>query len=101
MVERAPKDRDKWTTLGAAHYRAGQWTDAIAALEKSEATAPGKPLAPNAFFLTMAHWQRGEKEEARRWYRTGADRMEKTKSADSDSLRCQAEAAKLLSLPNP
>ena len=31
------------------------------------------------FFLAMAHWQLGHKEEARRWYDQGVAWMEKTK----------------------
>ena len=40
LIQNSPKVRDVWTTLGVAHYRAGAWNDAIAALEKSEAAAP-------------------------------------------------------------
>src|SRR5262249_39578799 len=34
-VELAPKDGICWNTLGVAHYRAGQWQDAVTALERS------------------------------------------------------------------
>jgi tetratricopeptide (TPR) repeat protein len=64
-TERAPKFGSYWNTLGVALYRVGDWEDAIAALEKSEALEPGKYVAGNGFFLAMAHWQRGEKEQAR------------------------------------
>jgi cytochrome c-type biogenesis protein CcmH/NrfG len=40
VVEHSPKNADKWTTLGVAYYRAGQWTDAAAALDKAEEPAP-------------------------------------------------------------
>src|SRR5262249_47187761 len=50
-VELAPKAATNWNTLGVAHYRAGDWKAAIAALEKSESLAPDKSLAFNAFFL--------------------------------------------------
>ena len=39
----------------------GDWQGAIEALTKSEAMAPGRDLAFNAFFLAMAHWQLGER----------------------------------------
>ncbi len=68
LIQNSPKVRDVWTTLGVAHYRAGAWNDAIAALEKSEAAAPGLFTAVNGFFLAMAYWQLGEKEKAREWY---------------------------------
>jgi eukaryotic-like serine/threonine-protein kinase len=76
VIENSPKVRDVWTTLGAAHYRAGAWNDAIAALEKSESVVPGVFTAANGFFLAMAHWQRGEQEQARKWYAKGAQAME-------------------------
>ena len=34
-VELDPKESVYWTTLGAAYYRAGDWKEAVAALEKS------------------------------------------------------------------
>ncbi len=76
VVQNSPRVRDVWTTLGAAHYRVGAWNDAIAALEKSESVVPGVFTAANGFFLAMAHWQRGEKEQARKWYAKGSKAME-------------------------
>ena len=68
LIKNSPKVRDVWTTLGVAHYRAGDWNDAIAALEKSEAAAPGLFTAANGFFLAMAYYRLGEKEKGRQWY---------------------------------
>jgi tetratricopeptide (TPR) repeat protein len=61
LIQNSPKVRDVWTTLGVAHYRAEAWNDAIAAVKKSEAVAPGRFTAANAFFQAMAYWQLGEK----------------------------------------
>jgi hypothetical protein len=50
------------------------------------------------FFLAMAHWQVGEKEEARRWY-DKAVRWTKTNYPDDRQLRqFGAEAAQLLGI---
>jgi serine/threonine protein kinase/Flp pilus assembly protein TadD len=68
LIRNSPKIRGAWTTLGVAHYRAGAWNKAIAALEKSETEAPGLFTAANGFFLAMAYWQLGEKEKGRQWY---------------------------------
>ena len=68
LIQNSPKVRDVWMTLGVAHYRAGAWKDAIAALEKSEAAAPGLFTAANGFFLAMAYCRLGEKEKGREWY---------------------------------
>ena len=56
VVELNPKKGYAWNTLGVARYRAGDWTGAIEALQKSEALSTGKFLGYNAFFLAMAHW---------------------------------------------
>jgi tetratricopeptide (TPR) repeat protein len=98
LVHYAPNSGTYSAILGVAHYRAGEWAEAIAALEKSEALAPGKYTSPNAFVLAMAHWQRAEKEKARQWYDTGTGWMDKNQSKDAELLRFQAEAAQLLGL---
>jgi tetratricopeptide (TPR) repeat protein/tRNA A-37 threonylcarbamoyl transferase component Bud32 len=101
LVRCAPDVGNNWTILGVARYRTGEWNDAITAIEKSEALTSGKQVAPNAFFLAMAHWQRGEKDDARRWFHTATGRMDKSKSDDPDSLRFRAEATQILGLPYP
>jgi serine/threonine protein kinase/tetratricopeptide (TPR) repeat protein len=94
-----PTDDAKWNTLGVAHYRAGDWAAAIAALEKAEALAPGQYLAHNGFFLAMARWQRGEKDKARDWYDRAARWMEKNSPDDKELQRFRAEAAALVREP--
>ena len=50
------------------------------------------------FFLAMAHWQLGEKDEARQWYDQAVEWMEQ-KQPDNDELRrFRAEAAELLGI---
>ena len=87
VIQNSPKVRDVWTTLGAAHYRAGAWNDAIAALEKSESVIPGVFTAVNGFFLAMAYWQRGEKEPARKWYAKGAKRWRRPYNRPRENSR--------------
>ena len=50
-----------------AHYRAGDWKASLTALEKSMELRKGGDSF-DWFFLAMAHWQLGEKDEAREWY---------------------------------
>ena len=96
---------DPWlgTWLGritsSASYRAGDWKDAIAALEKAEGLAPGKSLAYNAVFLAMAHWKLGEKDKARQWYDRAVNWMETNKPTDPEIVQFRAEAAQLLGIP--
>ena len=85
-----------WNTLGVAHYRAGDWKAAVRALQKSNELLKGNELSFNAFFLAMAHWQLGNKAEARRWHDEAVGWMEKKKPQDEELLRFQAESKQLL-----
>jgi tetratricopeptide (TPR) repeat protein len=94
-VDVAPEQGDFWNTLGAAHYRAGDWKAAITALEKSMALRQGGDCS-NWFFLAMAHWQLGEKEKAREWYDRAVEWTNKHKLDDEELRRFRTEAAELL-----
>jgi serine/threonine protein kinase/WD40 repeat protein len=89
-----------WNTLGVAHYRAGHWNDAIAALSKAMEYADGEHESFNTFFLAMAHWRLGDKDKARQWYDRAVDWLEKNKQLLGDDLlelrRFHAEAEELL-----
>jgi tetratricopeptide (TPR) repeat protein len=85
-------------TLGVAHYRMGDWKQAIANLEKAEELAPDRYLAWNALFLSMAHWQSGDKEQAREWYDRAVRWMEKNQSSNEELRRFRAEAEELLGI---
>jgi hypothetical protein len=52
----------------------------------------------DTFFLAMAHWQLGDKEEARRWYYQAVAWMEKYSPMDEDLRRFRPEAAALLGI---
>jgi Flp pilus assembly protein TadD len=95
-VELAPQQSSYWNTLGVAHYRAGNWKEVIEKLEKAEALAPGRYFAGNAFFLSMAHWQLGDKEKARRSYTQAVSWMEKSGPDDEELRRFRSEAAELM-----
>ncbi len=47
----------------------------------------------------MAHWQLGQKEEARRWYDRAVEWMEENAPNNEECRRFQAEAATLLTAP--
>src|SRR5262249_29472502 len=96
-VELAPKEGNCWNTLGAAQYRAGNWRDAIAALEKSmELQKGGDPH--DWFVLAMAHWQLGEKEKARNWFGQAVQWMDKNQPKNEELRRFRTEAAEVLGL---
>jgi serine/threonine protein kinase/Tfp pilus assembly protein PilF len=96
-VDLAPERGIYWNTLGAAQYRTGSWKAAIAALEKSMALRRGGNSF-DWFFLAMAHWQLGEREEARQRYQQAVDWMAKSRTKDEELRRFRAETAELLGL---
>ena len=58
-------------TLGVSLYRAGQWSEAIDALQESIEHGEDNPL--NWLFLAMSHWQLEDQEQAGIWYQKALD----------------------------
>jgi serine/threonine protein kinase/Flp pilus assembly protein TadD len=99
-VQSEPQRANYWTTLGTAHYRAGAWQAAVTALEKS-LDLEDQGNSYDWFFLAMAHWQLGNKEEAHRFYDLAVQTMAKTQPNNKELRLFCAEAADLLGLPPP
>jgi tetratricopeptide (TPR) repeat protein len=97
-VELAPRSAWSWQILGWARYRTGAWKDSIAALEKSIDLRENGGESFQWFFLAMAHWQVGNKEQARKWYDRAVDWADRIRPADAQLLRFRAEATELLGL---
>jgi tetratricopeptide (TPR) repeat protein len=97
-VKQSPRDGRYWLTLGIAHYRTGDWISTIRALEKAVEYGPILYEASTWSFLAMAHWQRGEKDEARRCYDRANAWLAKTQTTDEEMTRYRSEAATLLGL---
>ena len=95
-VELAPGTADCWNTLGVAQYRAGNWKEAIAALEKVMALRGGDSF--DWFFLAMAHWQLGEKKKARQYFDRAVEWMDKNMPTRKELGRFRAEAAELINV---
>jgi tetratricopeptide (TPR) repeat protein len=92
-----PKQGACWYTLGVAHYRAPSPKEALAALNKSmELRKDGD--GSGWFFLAMAHWQLGDKDQARRWYDRAVEWMEKNRPQDEELRRFRAEAEEVLQI---
>jgi len=91
-----PNNGELWKTLGTAQYSAGNWQAAIDALDRSLRLSK-RDSAMNAFFLAMAHWQLGQKDDARQWY-DNAVRMKDHDSKNQELQRFQDEASKLLKI---
>ena len=56
-----------WHTLGVAHYRAGNWKQTLEALQKG-CELQQSAASRDWIFQAMAHWQLGNRDEARRYY---------------------------------
>jgi tetratricopeptide (TPR) repeat protein len=93
-VKLAPSVGVFWNTLGVASYRAGDWKAAELALRKSmNLRGGGDPF--DWFFLAMAHWQLGAKDEARRRYDQAVDWADKN-PGDDELRRFREEAHGLI-----
>jgi serine/threonine protein kinase len=86
------------STLGAAQYRAGDWKAAVEALTKSNELLAEQVPGSSAFFLAMAHWQLGKKEEARNWYNNAVKWMEMNQPKNEELGRFRQEAESVLEL---
>jgi tetratricopeptide (TPR) repeat protein len=99
-VRKSPDRANYWTTLGAAHYRAGDWKAAATALRKAlTLEPPGNSY--DWYFLAMARWQLGARDEARRFYQLAVRAMGKTQPGNEELRRFRAEAAALMGLAPP
>jgi tetratricopeptide (TPR) repeat protein len=96
-VDRVPKNKYYWFTLGAAHYRSGHWKDAVVALERSMKLHKGSTPS-HGLLLAMAHWKLGDRKEAREWYDRAVQGMAKNLPPDEILRHLHIEAAALLGL---
>jgi len=100
VTELMPGEPRYWSTLALARYRAGDWDSAIQALNKpGELHARGDDS--DWFVLAMAHWRKGNKDEARKWYTQAINWMEQNKSEDRELRQFRAETESLLGIVDP
>ena len=93
-----PRSARSWQALGCVLYHTGACKDSIAALEKSIELREDGVVSFQWFYLAMAHWQVGNKEQARQWYGRAVELADKNRPADAQLRRFRAEAAELLGL---
>jgi len=96
-VKATPTAANYWVTLGMAHYRAGQWSDALTAFQQAAKLRNGDESL-NWFYLAMVHGRLGEKEQGRKWYDQAVLWMEKNDPDNGGLKYLRAEAAELLSI---
>jgi eukaryotic-like serine/threonine-protein kinase len=91
----APNAAQILSTLGLAHYRAGDWKAAIEAFEKAIANPKGGSGA-DWFVVGMACRRLGQQQDARNWYDKAARWMIHNDPANQDLRRLRGEAQRLL-----
>jgi len=62
----ADEEKRMRLALGYAQYRAGEYAEALTGFKSAQEAKRGNPIIV-ASFRAMAHWQLGQKEEARTW----------------------------------
>jgi tetratricopeptide (TPR) repeat protein len=87
-VQLAPKDGNCRNTLGVAHYRAGDWKAALAALDQSMDLRQGGD-AVDWLFLAMAYRQLDNREEARKWFDRAVQSLEKNSTLAKDPAHAE------------
>jgi tetratricopeptide (TPR) repeat protein len=95
-----PEEGTYWNTLGAAHYRAGEWEDAKAALAQSMSLRRNGDSF-DWFFLAMVELKMGRPAEARRWYDKAVESFHQWLPQNEELYRFQVEAALVLGLSKP
>jgi tetratricopeptide (TPR) repeat protein len=95
-VEADPHNSSYQKTLGAALYRAGDWSGAVAELEQAAARNPETDGRSDLFFLAMAHQRAGNADAARRYCAQAMNSVTDRFAGDKGLLRLQAEAESLL-----
>jgi Flp pilus assembly protein TadD len=106
-VELRPESAICVGTRGTAQYRIGESATAIPVLQKDLSLARedhrNDASAIFGFFLAMARWQTGDRDQARKDYNQAVVCLEKekgtSKSTDEEMFRVRQEAAALLTVP--
>jgi len=98
-VAKNPAHYGYLNTLVVALYRAGEWEAAITTFEK-KIVPYWSGTSFDFFFLAMAHWHVGNKEQARKWYDRGVQWMESWGLHNEELRRIRVETEALLGIKN-
>jgi tetratricopeptide (TPR) repeat protein len=99
-VEISPDEGTYWNTLGVAQYRAGNWEEAMKALDRSmELRDQGDSF--DWYFVAMVQAKMVQTEQARQWYDKAVAWNEETQPGEEELHRFRGEATEVLGLPEP
>ena len=99
-VELAKADAYCYGTLALAEYRSGHWAESLAASGRSMELGKGG-VAYDWFSQTMAHLQKGDKGEARKWFDRAVAWTKEKEPTNLELRRFWTEAAELMGEPGP
>ena len=99
-VELAKKGANYYNTLALAEYCSGHLAESLAASEQSMKLRKGL-YAYDWFFVAMARWRKGDKDEARKWFDKAVAWTKEKDPKNVELRQFWAEAAELLGRPGP
>ncbi len=99
-VDLAPKNEGNFNTLALAEYRSGRWDESLKAGKRSMELGGGG-IAYDWFLQAMAHCQKGDKGEARKWFDKAVAWTKEKDPKNAELRQFWAEAADLLGQPGP
>lgn len=95
-VEVAPKNGIYWATLGAAHYRAGNWAEALRSLEQARELQKSEAAPEIEGYLALTHVQLGNKRALHTHYASFLQQLNSAISRREELLRLRTEIEVLL-----
>jgi len=103
LAKRSVKLGGDWNTLGVARYRAGDFKQALADLQKCESVCSPQDVGSSFdyFFMAMAHHHLGDPDAARRCYDQAIKWMKENRPQDPQLIRFRAETEALLGAALP
>jgi serine/threonine protein kinase/tetratricopeptide (TPR) repeat protein len=95
VTQLQPQEAIYWSTLGLVNYRTGDWKGALQAAQESTSRTNGGDSI-DCFILAMAHWQLGEHDQARQWYKRAAEQTPGDATSSLLFRRLRDEASALI-----
>ncbi len=99
-VAHAKNGKNFYGTLALAEYRSGHWAESLAAGKRAMELRKGM-FAYDWFFQALAHAQKGDKAEARKWFDKAVAWTKENAPKNAELRQFWSEAAELLGQPGP